>query len=253
MRAPTGIEDPSARSPAAVAAATVDLEAHVVAHWLRDLPPGRITDLVVGEARFTQQLLDAGHPVVTVLAGPGVRDRHQGPADPCGSPIRAEVGALPLRSGSVSAALAVRVVPAVPDPGPLLREVRRILVPGGSLLISYLPVPSLGTAAVDLGDFLQHGDRHRLTIDRRPRVSAGGAPLWRDRRSGFEGQVRRAGFQVYDRIGTGLEGMPGFRRVPPIAWRRLSHAAGRLPGAPQVFLLCRCGPGSGEGRLPGPA
>ena len=48
--------------------------------------------------------------------------------------------AIPLRSDSVDAALATELLEHVPDPQPLLREVRRVLRPGGRL---YLTVPYL--------------------------------------------------------------------------------------------------------------
>lgn len=62
---------------------------------------------------------------------------------------RALVEALPFRTGAVAACLADRVLQHVADPAAVLAEVRRILSPGGRLVIFE---PDWGTFAIDLAD-----------------------------------------------------------------------------------------------------
>jgi len=93
--------------------------------------------------RLTGTVLDVGcghQPYRSLLtAAPGV-DRYIGLDLPPTRYQRPDLvwegTAMPLRTSSVDTALATELLEHVPDPGPLLREVHRVLRPGGRLLLT---------------------------------------------------------------------------------------------------------------------
>jgi SAM-dependent methyltransferase len=64
-------------------------------------------------------------------------------ADAAAPLLLSDVTALPLRSGSFDAALSVEVLRYLEDPAPLLREIARVLRPGGQCLVTAVPWLSL--------------------------------------------------------------------------------------------------------------
>jgi SAM-dependent methyltransferase len=71
-----------------------------------------------------------------------------------------DAGALPVADGSVSAAVCMLAHTDVPDYGAVLREVARVLRPGGRLV-------HLGVHPCFVGAFADWSDRTRLVIDER--------------------------------------------------------------------------------------
>ena len=67
-----------------------------------------------------------------------------------GAPPRAQAvgSALPFRTESLDAALLIEVIRYLPDPGPTLDEVHRVLRPGGVALITFAPKWSLNGYAL---------------------------------------------------------------------------------------------------------
>lgn len=111
--------------------------------------PGiRALDLGSGDGRFTAELAGAGADVVGVEVAEAAlaraRSLHPG-LDFRLAPID---GPLPLDDGSFELAWASEVIEHVADTASWLSEVRRVLVPGGRLLLT---TPSHGRLRVALG------------------------------------------------------------------------------------------------------
>jgi SAM-dependent methyltransferase len=115
---------------------------------LGELRPGdRVLDLGCGAGAFTAQVAGAGHEVIGVEVAEAAlercRRRHPGlefglvPID----------GPLPFEDGSFELVWASEVIEHVADTALWLSEVRRVLVPGGRLLLT---TPSHGRAAIAL-------------------------------------------------------------------------------------------------------
>jgi len=109
---------------------------------------GVALDAACGTGRHTRRLADLGHRVIGVDATPEMLLRARA-AVPEAALARGDLARLPVRSASVDlalCALALDHAPALPDP---IRELARVVRPGGRVLISDVhPVLSaLGVAA----------------------------------------------------------------------------------------------------------
>lgn len=74
----------------------------------------------------------AGPPLAAAPVGPASADHGR----PALHPVQADLGALPFPDGMFDAALAVSTIEHVPDDGAALRELARVLRPGGALALS---------------------------------------------------------------------------------------------------------------------
>ena len=102
-------------------------------------PAGRLLDLGVGTGRVALPLHRRGREVIGVdLSGP-MLERYRAKAASEGLPppplLRGDVTRLPLRDACVDAVLEVHVLHLVPDWELALAEARRVLVPGGVVLV----------------------------------------------------------------------------------------------------------------------
>ena len=95
--------------------------------------PGRVLDIGTGEGQVARALRESGSdvigidPTLSLLATARERDG--------GTSVAAGVaGGLPVADGSIDRALACLVFEHVPDVGPALAEVARVLAPGGRFL-----------------------------------------------------------------------------------------------------------------------
>ena len=126
-------------------------------------PPGRRTvDIGCGEGRLTRHLMALGHDIVGVDASPSLVAAAR-EADPPMDIRLADAAALPLDDASADLAIAFMSLHDI-DPMPAaLREIARVLEPGGRLCLAIVhPINSAGhfeTAAADArfvikGDYL---------------------------------------------------------------------------------------------------
>jgi glycosyltransferase involved in cell wall biosynthesis len=162
-----------------------------VLRWLARRRPGRVLDLGCSDGHLAARLRACGHYVtgVDLVAHNGVKERVDRFVE-----ADLEHGVPPGVDGSYDVVLAADVLEHVRSPGQILDDVRGLLAPGGSLLVS---VPNFGhwypRVRVALGRF----DYDRRGILDRDHVR------FFTRRS-FERLVVDGGYRVARRSGTGL-------------------------------------------------
>ncbi len=227
---------------------TTAVERALVDRWLARIDTRRIVELGTGAGRLT--------PVVHARAAEYIGvDLHaefleQIPRD--GAPeqslrIATDARTVPLASRSVTAALAVRIYNFFEDPEPLLREVARLLIPGGHLILGYQPRPSVASFLDDL--------RVRPHLPRPPRPPAwswsraavlpgapGPFPSWAPTRSAVRAALGRAGFEVRARSSSGLEDYAGLRRLPARLFVRGADLLDPIRVAPTQWILAQSRP-----------
>jgi ubiquinone/menaquinone biosynthesis C-methylase UbiE len=114
---------------------------------LASLPaPGRLTlDVGCGEGRITRDLRAAGHRVIGVDAAPSMIAAAR-EADPEGEYVEANAAELPMEDGSADLVLAFMSLMDMDDMPGVLREIARVLEPGGRLVAAVVhPINSAGT------------------------------------------------------------------------------------------------------------
>lgn len=159
--------------------------------WLAHRAAGRVLDLGCSDGQLAEQVRALGHHVtgVDLVAHNGVKERVDRFVE-----AYLEHGVPPEVGGSFDVVLAADVLEHVRVPGRILRDVRPLLAPGGSVLVS---VPNFGhwypRARVAVG---------RFDYDRRGILDNDHVRFF-TRRS-FERLVRDSGFRVLRRRGTGL-------------------------------------------------
>jgi ubiquinone/menaquinone biosynthesis C-methylase UbiE len=105
-----------------------DLRTNVV-EYLHD-ESGPILDIGCGPGSYTRALREAGHEVIAADLSHGMVAEVGGPA------LAADAMALPVRASGVGAVIALHMLYHVPDPTKALTEFKRVLRPGGRLVIS---------------------------------------------------------------------------------------------------------------------
>jgi ubiquinone/menaquinone biosynthesis C-methylase UbiE len=178
----------------------------LLARWLDERPLGRVLDVGCGTANLLARLA-AGAPGSTLAyAGvdpslemlAGAARKREGARFPAVL-VAAAAGALPLRSGAFDTVVSASTLHLWPDPAAGLREVRRVLRPGGALLV-------LDWDAGALPMRLLQG---WMRLARIPH----GRPVGR---AALASLVANAGFRISDRV-TGSAGgawrLAGFRAV----------------------------------------
>jgi SAM-dependent methyltransferase len=126
---------------------------------LAEARPGeRVLDLGCGAGRFVAALRDAGCDAVGVEIAEAALERARANAPGADLRLLEDDGSLPLEHGSVDLVWCSEVLEHVADTAHLLLEVRRVLRPGGRLLVT---VPSHGrirAALIALTRFESHFD-----------------------------------------------------------------------------------------------
>jgi 2-polyprenyl-3-methyl-5-hydroxy-6-metoxy-1,4-benzoquinol methylase len=200
-----------------------------VLRWLAHRNPGRVLDLGCSDGRLAERVRALGHHVtgVDLVAHEGVKERVDRFVE-----ADLEQGVPPQVGGPFDAVLAADVLEHVRYPGRILEDVRGLLAPGGSLVVS---VPNFGhwypRVRVAVG---------RFDYDRRGILDQDHVRFF-TRRS-FERLVTEAQLRVVRRGGTGLplevidRGGHGKELGPRSATRALSRIdRAAVAARPQLF------------------
>jgi SAM-dependent methyltransferase len=139
---------------------TVALEEPVVRALLDQMPAGPVLDAACGTGRHMAHLLAAGREVIGVDSSEAMLARAREKL-PGADLRRGDLAALPLEDESVSGAVCALALSHLPDMGPAVAELARVLRPGGQIVIS--KPPSAGDRAAGLARGLRR--RGGQTVD----------------------------------------------------------------------------------------
>ncbi len=101
-----------------------------------DICAGLLVDAGAGEGYGAQALLTAGAGAVTALEFDATACRHAAATYPGVDIVQANLDALPLRSGAADAVISCQVIEHLWDLPRFLRECRRVLRPGGAIVVT---------------------------------------------------------------------------------------------------------------------
>lgn len=113
------------------------------------LPPGAVLDAATGEGRNLPPLLGLGRPVTACDASAAALAKIPASLRQRVALVESDLADLPLPSASFGFVLLCDVVETLPEPVAVLRELRRLLVPGGLLLVN-IPGDDDGITGIDM-------------------------------------------------------------------------------------------------------
>jgi SAM-dependent methyltransferase len=210
---------------------TTLLEREVVRRSLARAPSRRVLEVGPGHGRITPVLREWFEEYVAVDLTADFLDELRRREPELGSLFVADAANLPFADASFTAVSMVRVYNFLLDPDRVLSELYRVLVPGGALVFSFHPVPSLGTLFEDL--------RHSLA-ERPPDgfvpITFRRREILLPRRSRVAGALRRAGFIIGPERVTGLEDFGPGHRIPLRTLLGLSEATSGSSLLPHRFV-----------------
>ncbi len=133
---------------------------HILATWLKGRTPGRALDIGAAGGGNTRVLRDMGWKASPLEYGPeGAEVCHER-----GLPVmRADATMLPLADASLDIVTAFDVLEHLEDDDACVREVRRVLKPGGAFLVAVPCDPKLWSAHDDAVDHVRRYTRQTLT------------------------------------------------------------------------------------------
>jgi SAM-dependent methyltransferase len=121
-------------------------------------PGERVLDVGCGAGRFVAALREAGAEPIGVELAEAALERARANAPGADLRLVADDGSLPLEHASVDLVWCSEVLEHVPDTAHLLLEVRRVLRPGGRLLVTVPYHGRLQAAVIALTRFEAHFD-----------------------------------------------------------------------------------------------
>lgn len=113
----------------------IDVEEPIVRSIIDELPIGTAVDVACGTGRHTEYLVERGHRVIAVDASSEMLDHARARA-PMAEFHEADLHALPLRDSHADVVICALALTHVPDLTAAMRELTRVLRPGGHLVIS---------------------------------------------------------------------------------------------------------------------
>jgi SAM-dependent methyltransferase len=190
--------------------------------FLSSLPkPGKLTlDIGCGEGRLTRDLAALGHRVVGIDVSPSMVAAAR-EADPDGEYVEADAAKLPSDDGAADLAIAFMSLMDMDDMSGAVREIARVLQPGGPFLATVVhPLNSAGNFVPRDGDETAPYVIHSYREARRYADTIGGG----EPEMTFEGMhysledywraLRDAGFVIDDLRELYDDDNPRWRRVP---------------------------------------
>jgi SAM-dependent methyltransferase len=115
----------------------VALEQSIVWGLLDEIPPGRALDGACGTGRHSRHLIELGHDVLGVDITEAMLARARADV-PEAKFVEADLRAIPADSGTFDVVVCGLALAHLPDLSPPIGELRRVLRPGGRLVISVL-------------------------------------------------------------------------------------------------------------------
>ncbi len=228
-------------------AKTTQVEAGVLEAALQGVDTSRMLEVGSGGGRLTPTLRAAAHEFVAADVTRAFVERldHRSFDRPAAFRSVANVYRLPFADSTFTAAAMVRVYNFLEYPVAALQELRRVLVPGGCLVVSYEPRPSIGTLVSDvrMGLASQSTSGSSTTFSRADLVEVrpSSFPAWAPTRARFARTLEAAGFRAVREFPTGLEDYRPFKWLPAPVFQTLAETyGGRLGGVfPSRFQLAR--------------
>ncbi len=124
------------------------------------LPPGALLDAAAGEGRNLPPLLELGRPVTACDAAAAALAKIPAALRARVTILECDLAQLPLGDAQFAFILLSDVVETLPEPATVLTEMRRLLVPGGLLLVN-IPGDDDGIAGIDMQPAPGHGWLYR--------------------------------------------------------------------------------------------
>jgi ubiquinone/menaquinone biosynthesis C-methylase UbiE len=221
------------------------VELRIVRDWLDTVDLRRVLEIGTGFGRLTPTLRRAAAEYVGLDADPGGLGQASSVAGPEGRSARWVLGNvfhLPFDAESITAAALVRVTHHLADFGAVAREVFRVLVPGGSVLISTAPRPTVGTLVEDVKGSLTStsgAETHWATFAPGPVAQIRGPPrpVYVAASAYYREKIRTAGFEIRAERGSGLEEFSSL--LPDAFLARAGAQLGRFPIFPLKWYEAR--------------
>jgi ubiquinone/menaquinone biosynthesis C-methylase UbiE len=113
----------------------IRVEEPVVRALVDRVPPGRALDAACGTGRHTAYLAARGHRVAGVDASPAMLDKARVRV-PSADLRVGDLAHLPFDDGAFDLAVCALALSHLPDPGPAIVELARVLRPSGALVVS---------------------------------------------------------------------------------------------------------------------
>ncbi len=221
-----------------------EVEGAILARALAREPAGRGLELGAGAGRLTPYLAQWSRDIVAADATLPLLRGSPALLNDGLSRVGANVYHLPFDNEIFEVATLVRVFGFLTDPSAALREIHRVLRPGGVLVLSFEPHPSVGSFLDDLKVGLgrsRDGKFKSMTFSRESVVPVrpSAYPAWSHTRAHLRSLAEAAGFFLETEYPCGLEDFTGFRWLPTSVFLSLAHGFSRLGGFPTRFAVLR--------------
>jgi ubiquinone/menaquinone biosynthesis C-methylase UbiE len=200
---------------------TTRLEQTLITQLLGDFDTRRLVELGTGPGRLSPTFRASATEYVGVDLNREFLERARDALRKDGKDVfvRANLLHLPFVRGGVTAACLVRVYNHLVRPHAALREIARVLTPGGRFVATIAVRPTAGTVQLDLqaGLARRTGIPFRgLTLGRAPVVEhrTGRIVTFHPTQAELEAELQRAGVQLHEVYGAGINDLWLLRRVP---------------------------------------
>jgi SAM-dependent methyltransferase len=202
----------------------------------------RVLEVGVGEGRLTPVTREDSAEFVAVDLTPTFLARMPWEPRPNAIRVAANVNSLPFADHAFTAIVMARLYNFLDDPGRTLREIRRVLLPGGHLILSYSPKPSLATFVDDLKLWRAGEEKFgSATFSREDVVPVrpSSFPAWAPTRARFQRTLEQEQFLLLREFPTGFEDFRPFGRLPVEFFIQLAAGFQGLGGFPNRLAVAR--------------